>query len=64
MEKLIPILKEFGPWGLLFVVLMQILLNGKLTFEYPYSGRQEVLNHNTSTIQSKHSRFLPTQGLE
>jgi len=39
MEVLISILKEYGPWGLLLVVLVFMVLKGQLTFRYPRSGK-------------------------
>lgn len=39
MERLVPILKNYGPWGLILIVLMHLLINGKVTFEYPYEGK-------------------------
>jgi hypothetical protein len=38
METLMKILSNHGPWGLVLLVLIYILLKGQLTFRYPRSN--------------------------
>lgn len=38
METLLKILSNYGPWGLILIVLIYILLKGQLTFRYPRSN--------------------------
>lgn len=38
METLLNILSNYGPWGLILIVLIYILLKGQLTFRYPRSN--------------------------
>lgn len=38
MESLLKILSNYGPWGLVLVVLIYILLKGQITFKYPRSN--------------------------
>lgn len=35
MNSLIQILKDYGAWGLLLVVLIYLLVKGQITFRYP-----------------------------
>ncbi len=45
MEILYKIYTDIGPWGLLFVVLIFIVLRGQLSFKYPRpSGKSEDVN--------------------
>lgn len=41
MEALAQIFKQYGPWALLFIVLIYILLKGQITFRYPRSSRRQ-----------------------
>lgn len=41
VEVIANILKQYGPWALLLVVFVYILVNGQLTFRYP---RQRIGN--------------------
>jgi hypothetical protein len=38
MEVLAQIFKQYGPWALLFIVLIYILLKGQFSFRYPRSN--------------------------
>lgn len=35
METLLKILSDYGPWGLVLIVLIYILIKGQFTFRYP-----------------------------
>jgi hypothetical protein len=35
MEALLKILSDYGPWGLVLIVLIYILIKGQFTFRYP-----------------------------
>jgi hypothetical protein len=41
MESLLHILKDYGAWGLLLVVLVYVLLRGQITFRYPRMDRKD-----------------------
>lgn len=40
MNSLIQVLKDYGAWGLLLVVLMYLLLRGQITFRYPRADKK------------------------
>ena len=35
MEELTAVLEKYGPWGLILLALVYILLKGQFTFTYP-----------------------------
>jgi len=37
MELLVNILKDYGAWGLVLVVLIYLILRGQIVFRYPRS---------------------------
>jgi hypothetical protein len=40
MEALLKILGDYGPWGLVLIVLIYILIKGQFTFRYPRSNNK------------------------
>jgi hypothetical protein len=40
MELLLAVLKEYGPWGPILILLLYMLLKGRVTFEYPRPARE------------------------
>ena len=41
MKPLLEMLKDYGGWGLLLVVLIYIVLKGQFTFRYPRPDKKE-----------------------
>jgi hypothetical protein len=41
METLLKILNDYGPWGLILIVMIYILLKGQFTFRYPRSNNKQ-----------------------
>lgn len=41
MEALIQILRDFGAWTLLLVVVLYLILRGEIVFKYPRPKRKE-----------------------
>jgi hypothetical protein len=35
MDSLIKVLNQYGPWGLILVVIIYILIKGEIAFRYP-----------------------------
>ena len=40
MESLARVLEQYGPWALLLIVLVYILLRGQISFRYPRDDGQ------------------------
>jgi hypothetical protein len=40
MNSLLDVLREYGPWGLILVVVVYLLLKGQITFRYPRTERK------------------------
>jgi hypothetical protein len=44
LNEIYKILSTFGPWGLILIVLIYIILKGQISFHYPRRGNKPKRN--------------------